>query len=56
MWNAKKSVTLSLILVYIAMAVLAAITVTMPWLVTWYVESKGREASLPTTIMVTCYP
>ncbi len=56
MWNAKKSVTLSLILVYIAMAVLAVITVAMPWLVTWYVESKGREASLPTTIMVTCYP
>lgn len=56
MWNAKKSVKLSLILVNIFLLLLIVGIIALPTLVTWYVEYKGREASLPTTIMLTCYP
>ncbi len=56
MWTSKKSIMLSLILTYVFMVLLVAVTIAMPWLVTWYVETKGRSASLPTTIMLTCYP
>ena len=56
MWTHKKSVTLSLVLTYLFMVLLAAGIIALPWLVTWYVEIRGRDAALPTTIMLTCYP
>ena len=56
MWTQKKSVTLSLVLTYCFMILLAVGIIALPWLVRWYVEIRGREASLPTTIMLTCYP
>ena len=30
--------------------------ISLPWFVTWYVETKGRSQTLPAIIMVTCYP
>lgn len=56
MWNSRKSVILSLILTYVFMILLVIGMIALPMLVTWYVEYKGREASLPTTIMLTLYP
>lgn len=56
MWNSRKSVMLSLIITYVFMVLLVIGMVVLPMLVTWYVEYKGREASLPTTIMLTLYP
>lgn len=56
MWTHKKSVTLSLVLTYCFMFLLAAGIIALPWIVTWYVEVRGRDATLPTTIMLTCYP
>lgn len=56
MWNAKKSVLLSLALTYAFMILLVIGMIALPGLVTWYVEIKGRAQSLPTTIMLTCYP
>ncbi len=40
--------------VFIVLLVVCAIA--LPWLVTWYVETMGRNPKLPTIIMVTCYP
>ena len=51
-----KSLKAAIILTYIFMVILLVLVVTLPMLVTWYVEVKGRSASLPTTILVTCYP
>lgn len=56
MWSSRKSAILSLILIYVFMILLVVGMVALPMLVTWYVEYKGREASLPTTIMLTLYP
>lgn len=51
-----KSLKASLILTNVFMVALIAVSVALPWMVTWYVEVRGRSASLATTIMVTCYP
>ena len=51
-----KLIKLSIIVTNIFLTLLAIFTVALPWAVTWYVETMGRSASLPTTIMVTCYP
>ena len=56
MWNTKKSVMLSLVLTYVAIALLLISMLTLPAIVTWYVEYQGRAASLATTIMLTFYP
>jgi len=37
-------------------ALLIILAIALPFLVTWYVEYKGRSESLFTTILVTCYP
>ena len=50
------SIKFSIILTDIFILLIFAITIALPLLVTWYVEIKGRSASLPTTILVTCYP
>ena len=51
-----KSLKAAIILTYIFMAILVVLVIALPMLVTWYVEIRGRSASLPTTILVTCYP
>ena len=56
MWNTRKSLYLTLILTYIASAILIISVFAVPSIVTWYVEYKGREATLPTTFMLTFYP
>ncbi len=56
MWNSRKSLKLSIILTDIFIILLIAGAVSLPWVVTWYVEYRHREPSLMTTIMLTCYP
>lgn len=56
MRNYKNSVKLSLVFTYLAIFLLFALTISLPALVTWYVEIKGRDHTLPATIMLTCYP
>lgn len=56
MHNYKKSVKFTLILVYVAIFLLFAMVVALPWIVTWYVEVRGKDAGLPAVIMLTCYP
>ena len=56
MWNYRRSAKLLLALCYIFLVALAAAVILLPFGVTWYVETNGRDASLPTTIMLTCYP
>ena len=51
-----KALKLSIILTNLFLLLLVAFAVSLPFIVTWYVETMGREPSLPTTIMVTCYP
>lgn len=52
----KASVKTSLYMVYVFSVALIAVSVALPFIVTWYVEEKGRDATLPATIMLTCYP
>lgn len=52
----KKSVSLAVILVYIAMAFLVVFTCTLPLLAGWYVDFRGKDPRLATTILITCYP
>lgn len=51
-----KTLKIALALTYIFLFLLIVVAIALPMLVTWYVEIKGRHASLPTTILVTCYP
>lgn len=51
-----KALRISLIITNIFIILLAVCTVTLPWLVTWYVETMGRSQKLPAIVMVTCYP
>ena len=41
---------------HLFMLILAVMTLTLPFLVTWYVETMGRSPDLATVVMVTCYP
>lgn len=54
--NCKKSVKFTLITVYVAMAAMFLLAVTLPWIITWYVEIKGKDAGLPAVVMITFYP
>ncbi len=56
MLSYRKQVKFTLGLVYAAMVLVLAATVFLPSFVTWYVEAKGRDDSLPTVIMLTVYP
>ena len=52
----KKPVKAALYMVYVFGVLLAVLSVALPFIVTWYVESRGRDQTLPATIMLTCYP
>ena len=54
--NNNKSLKSAIILTDVFICILFILVVSLPMLVTWYVEIKGRSPSLPTTILVTCYP
>ena len=56
MSNYKKSAKISLIITYVFMFFLVALTVGLPYGISWYVEVKGRSADLAATVMLTCYP
>lgn len=47
---------LALVLTHVFFWLILGFAAALPWGVTWYVETMGRSQSLPTTIMVTCYP
>lgn len=55
MYN-NKSLRIAHIITDLFFALLIILAVALPFLVTWYVEYKGRSESLFTTILVTCYP
>ena len=52
----KWPVKAALYMVYCFSVILIAISVALPFIITWYVETRGRDATLPATIMLTCYP
>ena len=54
--NKLNSIKISIILTTVALAVLIGFAIMLPWLVTWYVQLSGRNETLATTIMATCYP
>ncbi len=54
--NKLNSIKISIILTTIALVVLIGFAIMLPWLVTWYVQISGRNETLATTIMATCYP
>jgi hypothetical protein len=54
--NKLNSIKISIILTTIALVVLIGFAIMLPWLVTWYVQLSGRNETLATTIMATCYP
>ena len=54
--NNYKYIRLSIIITDIFLIVLFFFATTLPWLVTWYVETMKRSVTLAATVMVTCYP
>ncbi len=50
------SIKFSIMLTDIFLLALSVVAVLLPLLVTWYVDKTGRNETLATTIMVTCYP
>lgn len=54
--NYRQAVKLALYFVYAFGILLILTAVGLPFGVTWYVETKGRDATLPATIMLTSYP
>lgn len=51
-----KTLRIAHIITDVFFVLLIILSISLPFLVTWYVEFKGRSASLFTTILVTCYP
>ncbi len=51
-----KSIKLSITVTNIFLVLLLIFTVCLPWMVSWYVETMRRSASLAATVLVTCYP
>ena len=52
----KKSVKFTFVVINIAIIVLFALAIALPWLVTWFVEVRHKDAGLPAVVMLTCYP
>lgn len=52
----KKSVKFTYIIINISIVILFALAISLPWLVTWYVEVRHKDAGLPALVMLTCYP
>lgn len=52
----KKTVKLTYFVMNLSIIILFALAITLPWLVTWYVEIKHKNAGLPALVMLTCYP
>lgn len=56
MSNCKKSVKTTYIIINISIFLLFALAASLPWLVTWYVEVRHKDAGLPALVMLICYP
>lgn len=54
--KSKKSMNFSLVIIDVSIIVLFALAIALPWLVTWFVEVRNKDAGLPTVVMLTCYP
>lgn len=52
----KKAAKATLIITYVFAALLIVLTFSLPYGITWYVETKGRSADLAAVVMLTCYP
>lgn len=55
MWNAKKSIQLSLVLVDLFALVALVCACAMPWIVRWYGDSYGRGAEMRRTLTIAFY-
>lgn len=51
-----KSIKASIVLIDIFLVVLIIFAIGLPWMVSWYVETMKRSATLAATVLVTCYP
>lgn len=51
-----KSIKISIAVTTAFIVLLAIFTVSLPWLISWYVEIKGRSQTLAATVLITCYP
>ena len=51
-----KSIKISIAVTNIFLCILVIFCVALPWMVSWYVETMKRSATLATTVLVTCYP
>ncbi len=54
--NTSKLLKLSIIFTNAFLVLLFCFAAALPFGVTWYVETMKRDPSLPTIIMLTCYP
>lgn len=55
MWNAKKSIQLSLVLVDLFGLIALACACTMPMIAKWYADNYGRSAAMRRTLTITFY-
>ncbi len=54
--KAQKSLKFSLAIINISIVILFALAITLPWIITWFVEVRHKDAGLPAVVMLTCYP
>lgn len=54
--NKAKSVKILNIVINIFIGLLIAFVIGLPWMISWYVETMHRPATLAATVLVTCYP
>lgn len=52
----KKSAKVTLAVTYVLFILLIVLVITLPFIVTWYVERRQSATSLAAVIMLTCYP
>lgn len=55
MWTSKKSVTLSLIMIYCFATALAVLAAAAPWLFPLYIRATGKPETLTVILLVTFY-
>lgn len=56
MQNNKKSVKFTYVIINASILLLFALALVLPWLITWYVEVRHKDAGLPLVVMLTFYP
>lgn len=52
----EKTLNFSFIIINISIVILFLLAITLPYIITWFVEIKHKDAGLPAVVMLTCYP